>query len=54
MTARFGVLTDGRASFLLTGVRVVDPATGSDAVRDLAVLDGRIAERWGTGLKQHP
>jgi len=44
MTARFGVLTDGRASFLLTGVRVVDPATGSDAVRDLAVLDGRIAE----------
>ena len=44
LTARFGVLTDARTTFLLTGVRVVDPAAGSDAVRDLAVLDGRIAE----------
>jgi len=44
MTAHFGALTGVRATFLLSGVRVVDPAAGSDAVRDLAVLDGRIAE----------
>ena len=44
MTARFGSLTDARATFVLAGVRVVDPADGSDAARDLAVLDGRIAE----------
>ena len=28
---------------LLRGGRVVDPATGTDAVRDLLVRDGRIA-----------
>jgi dihydroorotase len=44
MTARFGALTGARSTFMLSGVRVVDPAAGSDAVRDLAVLDGRIAE----------
>ena len=43
-TARFGALTDAPATFLLAGVRVVDPANGSDAVRDLAIVDGRIAE----------
>jgi dihydroorotase len=43
-TARFGRLTDAPASFLLAGVRVVDPTDGSDAHRDLAVVDGRIAD----------
>jgi dihydroorotase len=40
---RFGSVADGPASFVLVGVRVVDPASGTDAVRDLAVLDGRLA-----------
>jgi dihydroorotase len=44
MTARFGALTDEPASFVLTQVRVVDPSQGTDEVRDLAVVDGRIAE----------
>jgi dihydroorotase len=44
MTARFGVLTAAPASFLLTQVRVVDPSKGTDAVGDLAVLEGRIVE----------
>jgi dihydroorotase len=38
--ARFGRLTDAPASFVLTGARVVDPGAGTDAVADLAVLDG--------------
>lgn len=38
--ARFGRLTDAPASFLLAGVRVIDPNDGTDAVRDLAVVDG--------------
>ena len=38
--ARFGRLSDAPATFLLTGVRVIDPNDGSDAVRDLAVVDG--------------
>ena len=37
---RFGRLTDAPATFLLTGIRVIDPNDGSDAVRDLAVVDG--------------
>src|SRR5439155_1672678 len=44
MTARFGALTDAAASFLLTGVRAVDPSDGTDGIRDLAVVDGRIAD----------
>jgi len=40
---RFGSIGDRPASFVLAGVRVVDPASGTDAVRDLAVLDGRLA-----------
>jgi len=36
----FGRLTDAPASFLLAGVRVVDPNDGTDEVRDLAVVDG--------------
>jgi dihydroorotase len=40
---RFGSITDPPASFVLVGVRVVDPESGTDAVGDLAVLDGRLA-----------
>jgi dihydroorotase len=36
----FGRLTDAPATFLLAGVRVIDPNDGTDAVRDLAVVDG--------------
>jgi dihydroorotase len=42
--AGFGRLTDPPASMLLAGVRVVDPTDGSDGVRDLGIVDGRIAE----------
>ena len=47
--SRFGRLTDAPASFRLTGVRVVDPGAsdgpfGADAIRDLAVVDGRLAD----------
>jgi dihydroorotase len=38
----FGRLTDPPASLLVTGARVVDPASHSDQVRDVAVHDGRI------------
>lgn len=41
---RFGSLADAPASLVLAGVRVVDPGTGLDEVRDLAILDGRIAD----------
>ena len=44
MTVAFGRLTDRPASFLLAGVRVIDPNDGSDTVRDLAVLDGYLAD----------
>jgi dihydroorotase len=40
---RFGRLTDTPVSVLLAGVRVIDPNDGSDAVRDLAILDGFLA-----------
>ena len=40
---RFGLLTDAPATFGLTGARVIDPGAGADAVRDLAVVEGRIA-----------
>lgn len=40
--AGFGRLTDPPASFLLVGVRIVDPSDGTDEVGDLAVTDGRI------------
>jgi dihydroorotase len=39
----FGRLTDPPASFTVVGARVVDPSDGTDAIRDLAVVDGRIA-----------
>jgi len=41
---RFGRLTDPPASFLVTDVRVIDPNDGSDVVRDLAVIDGFLAD----------
>jgi dihydroorotase len=47
MSARFGALTAAPATFLLAGVRVADPADGTDAVRDLAVVDGQIVEPEG-------
>ncbi|MDQ4034949.1 MAG: dihydroorotase [Chloroflexota bacterium] len=39
----FGRLTDAPATFVLAGVRVIDPNDGSDTVRDLAVVDGFLA-----------
>ena len=39
-----GLLTDGPASFLLAGARVIDPAAGTEEIRDLAVLDGRFVD----------
>ena len=58
----FGSLTDPPASFTVVGARVIDPAAGTDEVRDLAVVDGLIttapdpvAERiHGTGLVLAP
>ncbi len=41
---RFGSLTDAPASLVLAGVRVVDPGAGTDEIRDLAIVEGRIAE----------
>ncbi len=43
--SRFGSLADPPASFVLVGVRIIDPSDGTDAVRDLAVHDGRIVDR---------
>jgi dihydroorotase len=40
----FGSLTDAPASFLLAGVRIVDPSTETDEVGDLAVVDGVLTE----------
>jgi dihydroorotase len=42
--AQYGRLTDPPASFLLTGVRLVDPSDGRDAVADLAVVGGQIVD----------
>src|SRR5260221_10215772 len=41
--------SDDMAGLVITGGRVVDPASGMDAVGDVAVLDGQIAA-VGTGL----
>jgi dihydroorotase len=40
--SRFGSLGDPPATLLLSGARVIDPAAGTDEVRDLAILDGRL------------
>src|SRR6202021_3637704 len=44
-----GYGNDDMAGLVITGGRVVDPASGMDAVGDIAVLDGKIAA-VGTGL----
>jgi dihydroorotase len=40
----FGSLGDPAATFVLTGARVIDPSTGADAIRDLAIVDGLLAD----------
>lgn len=40
----FGRLTDAPASLLLAGARVIDPSDGTDAIRDLAIHEGRFAD----------
>jgi dihydroorotase len=42
MSTHYGSLADAPASFELAGIRVVDPAHRTDAVRDLVVADGVI------------
>jgi dihydroorotase len=42
--AGFGRLTDPPASLLLAGVRVLDPASGTDEVRDLGIVNGHLAD----------
>jgi dihydroorotase len=41
---RFGSLDDPPATLLLSGLRIVDPSTGTDRVGDLAILDGQLVE----------
>jgi len=41
---RFGSLTDAPATLLVAGVRVIDPAAGTDAVRDVALRDGVLVD----------
>lgn len=41
---RFGSIADAPVSLLLAGVRVVDPATGTDAIGDLALSDGHVVQ----------
>jgi dihydroorotase len=40
--ARYGSIADGAATFVLEGCRVIDPVDGADALRDLAVVHGRL------------
>lgn len=42
--SRFGSLADPPASLLLSGIRMIDPAAGTDRVGDLAILDGQLVE----------
>jgi dihydroorotase len=42
--SRFGSLGDPPAMLVLIGARIIDPAAGTDEVRDLAILDGRLAD----------
>jgi dihydroorotase len=39
----FGRLTDPPATFTIVGARVIDPSDGTDAVRDISVVDGLIS-----------
>jgi dihydroorotase len=43
-TAGFGRLTDSPASVLVSRVRVIDPSTGVDEIRDLGIVDGVLAD----------
>lgn len=49
---RFGRLTDPKATFLVVGARVVDPAAGTDAVRDVAVVDGMVVPAPAPGSER--
>lgn len=42
--ARFGSLADPPASFVLRGVRIVDPDNGTSAIGDLSVVNGLVRE----------
>ena len=42
--SRFGSLADPPATLLIRGARVVDPASGTDGVADLAVRDGTFVD----------
>jgi len=46
---RFGRLTDAPASFVLVGARVIDPADGSDSIRDLGIRDGELVDPTSAG-----
>jgi dihydroorotase len=48
----FGLLTDAPASFTVVGARVIDPSDGTDAIRDLAVVDGLIAAAADPGAER--
>ncbi len=51
---RFGRLSDAPASFLIEGARIIDPADGTDAVRDLAVREGVIVPVGSSDLPRIP
>ena len=40
------------AGFVFEGARVVDPASGTEEIRDVAVADGAIADRAGEGAER--
>lgn len=40
----FGLVTDRPANLLIVGARVIDPATGTDVLRDVVVREGVIAD----------
>jgi dihydroorotase len=42
--SRFGSLAGPPASFVIAGARLIDPSAGTDAVGDLAVVDGMLAD----------
>jgi len=42
--SRFGSLVDPAATLLLSGVRIIDPAAGTDRIGDLAIVDGQLAD----------
>lgn len=42
--SQFGSISGPAATFVLAGVRAVDPAVGTDEVRDVAIVDGRVAD----------